>query len=450
MARNVSVLTDRWSEIEWILDEALEHEPGQWQAVLTRCTADHVLQQAVASLLERCQRIDGFIDRPAALKLRLLDELRSGPPCLAGRVVGRYRLVREIGRGGMARVWLAERLHAPSEHVAVKLMYPWVASAEIVRRFEQERRILESLAHPNIARLLETSVTDDGQACMILEYVDGRPIDRFCKEQQLGTRARLLLVRTVAEALAYAHRHQVVHRDLKPSNILVTANGDVKLLDFGIAKVLAAADRAAAEHTVTGQHWVTPSHAAPEQLCGKPVTVATDTFQLGVVLYQLLTSRRPFEDRGSRRTNGRGPHTTEAEPPSRAVLHDQSLEQHERRLRADVLRGDLDAIVLRAVRQDARERYASAADLAHDIHRFLNGEPVAARAALQQLHAREQVRQHRWGLMAAGAAVLFVAGYAVSLALPQRTERAASARRSTAELARSRHDTFGSEREPDH
>ncbi len=311
-----------------MLDEVLEHEPALWHMALQRCTQDTELQTAVESLLARCHRIDGFIDRPAALKMRVLEEIKTSPPSLAGRLVGRYRLVREIGRGGMGLVWLGVPGDDPDgERVAVKLMYPWVASADVIRRFEQERRILQTLDHPNIARLVAASVTDDGQACMILEFVDGRPIDVYCNEHRLGIQDRLALVRTVAKALGHAHDYQVVHCDLKPSNVLVTASGEVKLVDFGIAKVLAQADGASSRlRTSSGQRWVTPSHAAPEQLRGGPVNFATDIYQLGVLLYELLTERRPFDGSSGESQLRRAVLEAEPERPSRAILRADTME----------------------------------------------------------------------------------------------------------------------------
>jgi tRNA A-37 threonylcarbamoyl transferase component Bud32 len=273
----------------------------------------------------------------------VIDAPTAGPRW-EGRRIGAYRLVREVGRGGMSRVFLAERADGAFEQrVALKLLRPGFDSDIDVQRFRAERQILASLDHPNIARLLDGGLTDDGLPYLVLEYIDGLPLDRYCEDRGLSTRHRLGLFLTVAEAVEHAHRHSVVHRDLKPSNVLVTPGGVVKLLDFGVAKLLEQGAPGATRTTRTTHRWVTPGYAAPEQVRGAAITPRTDVYQLGVVLYELLAGRMPFG------RDAESLHDLEA-----AVL------SREPDPLGGPLRGDLDAIVAKALRKDPAERYASA------------------------------------------------------------------------------------------
>ena len=305
-----------------------------------------------------------------------------------GALIGPYRLVRELGQGGMGVVYLAERADGQFEQrVALKLIKRGMDSDEILRRFLAERQVLARLSHPHIARLLDGGVTAEGQPYFAMEYVDGVPLHHYCEERSLGFEDRLRLFREVCEAVQYAHRSLVVHRDLKPSNILVTSAGETKLVDFGIAKVLYedVADRSV---TRTDQRLMTPEYAAPEQVRGEPVTTATDVYALGAILYQLLTGRPPHQFTGRSR-GGAVPHHLRGGP--RAAERGPCT-RHRRRRR---LRGDLDIIVLKALRKDPARRYPSVEALLEDLERHRTGLPVRARPDSVAYRARKFLGRHR-------------------------------------------------------
>ena len=293
--------------VQAVLDAVLTCEPTQWPAVLDEaCSGDAELRREVERLLARLDTASRFLDSPpGAIAAALIAEERELEGRLAadsftGRRIGAYRIDRELGRGGMSRVFLAERADGEFEQqVAVKLLRPGLDSDLDLARLRAERQILATLNHPNIARLLDGGVTEEGLPYLVMEYIDGQPLDRHCEERRLSVRQRLELFQTVAEATEYAHRNLVVHRDLKPSNILVTATGTVKLLDFGLAKLLQSDSRTATPATRAGHGWMTPEYAAPEQIRGTGVNTVTDVYQLGVVLYELLTGRLPFAHHGS-------------------------------------------------------------------------------------------------------------------------------------------------------
>ena len=268
-----------------------------------------------------------FLERPLGINASavvLADESRQA----AGRMIGPYRIVREIGRGGMSVVYLAERADdVYRKQVAVKLVWPGLMTGEIERRFRQERRILARLDHPNIARLLDGGVTEDGCQYVVMEYVEGEPITEFCDSRKLSITERLKLFQQICAAVQYAHDNLIVHRDLKPSNILVANDGTVKLLDFGIAKLLDPALLGIEDSppSQTGFHAMTPEYASPEQACGENITTASDVYSLGVVLYELLTGHRPY------RIRSRTPHEaaqviSEEEPPPPSVVVSRTVE----------------------------------------------------------------------------------------------------------------------------
>ncbi|MDF1506188.1 serine/threonine-protein kinase, partial [Roseisolibacter sp. H3M3-2] len=279
---------DRWEAVMALLEAALERPAAERAAFVAAAAGDDAaLRDEVASLLAMEDGAAGFLETPAALPGD------AAPPApVEGRQVGPYRIVREIGRGGMGTVYLAERDDV-GRRVALKLVRGDLAAPDRVARFLVERRVLARLDHPNVARLLDAGVADDGTPWFAMEHVDGAPLDRHCDARGLGLADRLRLVEQVCEAVAYAHRNLVVHRDLKPNNVLVTPDGVVKLLDFGIAKLLDGEGEAGGARTGTGTWFLTPDYAAPEQARGEPVTTATDVYALGVVLYELLTGARP-------------------------------------------------------------------------------------------------------------------------------------------------------------
>ena len=297
--------------------------------------------------------------------------------------MGPYRLVRPLGRGGMARVWLAQQAGGPP--VALKLPARPMSSGVLAERFAREREILARLVHPNIARLYDAGFAADGQAYLAIEYVEGVPFTQSCDERRLSVDARIALFLQVLAAVQFAHNNLVLHRDLKPSNILVTPEGHVKLLDFGIAKLLAS-DGSAEETEITrlGGHALTIDYAAPEQITGAPLTTAVDVYALGVLLYELLTGARPYRlEHGTLSDIGEAIASVDPVPPSEAAFSDAALlsrSTSQARLRR-ALSGDLDTIVEKALRKAPEERYASAGSLADDLTRHRAGLPVTARPA---------------------------------------------------------------------
>jgi serine/threonine-protein kinase len=398
---------DRWTEIEGLLDLALELPPEERSGFLARaCGEDAALRNRVQRLLDSCERPDGWLDGQApAYAAPLVGCAEEAATAEAARI-GPYRIVGEAGHGGMGTVYLAERDEPYHQRVALKLVRGGLALDDhLVRRFVEERQILASLEHPRIARLLDGGITPEGLPWFALEYVEGLPIDRYTELHRLPVEARLELFLAVCDAVQYAHRNLVVHRDLKPSNILVTADGQVKLLDFGLAKLVAGGQSA---ETRTGLRLMTPEYASPEQFRGEPVTVASDVYSLGVLLHELLTGRRLY------RLAGRSPLEVE-----RALL-----EQEPERPSASVadarlgrrLRGDLDTIVLTALRKEPSRRYPSVERLATDLRRHLTGLPVTARPDRLAYRAGKFVRRHRLGVAAGGTILLsFVGGFAATL-----------------------------------
>ncbi|MBK6486960.1 MAG: tetratricopeptide repeat protein [Gemmatimonadetes bacterium] len=367
----------RWEDVERVLDLALDSDPAEWPAVVsTACGDDAPLRREVESLLAEYTRApEAFATGATPVVQALL--AHAAAAMLAerwtGALLGPWRVVAPIGHGGMAHVYRGERADGAFEQaVALKVVSGGFDSALSVRQFLAERQILASLEHPGIARLLDGGVADDGSPWLALELVDGAPITTFCEGQDLPVRERLQLFLQICAALQYAHQRLIVHRDLKPSNILVDGAGRVKLLDFGIAKVLDGAENAATPDTRTHRGWMTPEYAAPEQFAGGQVTIATDVYQLGAVLYELLAGQRPFAD-GWDKARDRSGRREEPRAPSAQ--------------RPD-LRGDLDAIVLKAMRVEPEARYASVTDFARDVERALRREPVMARDGDRMYRAR--------------------------------------------------------------
>lgn len=343
---------------------------------------------------------DDFLREPLALES--LDAATLQPD-LAGDRIGPYRLLRELGRGGMATVWLAERIDGSlPRQEALKLPHAGWALG-LAQRMARERDILASLEHPRIARLYDAGVTAEGRPWLAMEFVDGTPIDVHCRERGLSIDARLRLFLQVAEAVSHAHGRLVVHRDLKPSNILVTGTGEVRLLDFGVAKLLGDEGTGSAQITRLIGRAVTPDYASPEQVGAKPVGVATDVYSLGVVLYELLAGVRPYQlPRDTPAALEEAVLAADVPPASSRAADPRS---------ARALRGDLDTILAKAMRKEPAERYRSVEAFAADIERHLAGEAVLARpySLAQRLH--KAMRRHRRPLAAAAAiAVALLAG----------------------------------------
>ncbi|MEK7330512.1 MAG: serine/threonine-protein kinase, partial [Candidatus Eisenbacteria bacterium] len=375
------------------------------------CDGDAELRALVEALIRADESAGAFLDRPAA---ELAPELLAGEPepapepPMAGRQIGPWRVVREVGRGGMGAVYLAERADGAFEQtVALKLIKRGLARAEILQRFLRERRILARLEHRNIARLADGGVTDDGLPWFAMEYVEGQPITDWCDEHRAGVEERLRLFRAVCDAVQYAHRNLVVHRDLKPSNIFVTADGEVKLLDFGIARLLSdEPDGDALTLTREGLRVLTPHYAAPEQLRGEAATTATDLYSLGVVLYELLSGARPF-----------GRSATSLDQLRREVLEEEPVPPSG--LRSEwrhPLRGDLDNIVLTALRKEPQRRYPSVEALLADLERYREGRPVQATPPSARYRIAKFVRRNRVSVIAGAVVTLtFLVGVVATM-----------------------------------
>jgi eukaryotic-like serine/threonine-protein kinase len=385
-----------------IFGEAIERPPAERRAFLdAACGGAPELRAEVESLLAAHEGAGDFMDElDTTCGAALLETTTEPEP--AGRRVGPYRLLREVARGGMGVVYLAERVEGGFEQrAAIKLVKRGMDTDAILRRFLRERQILAGLEHVNVARLLDGGVTDDGQPYFAMEYVDGEPLTLYCDRRALGIEARLRLFEEACRAVQHAHANLVVHRDLKPANMLVTDEGRLKLLDFGIAKLLVqeAEDATATALTRADTRVLTPDYAAPEQLRGEPVTTATDVYALGVVLYELLTGRLPHAREG-RGIADVARAVSEVEPrlPSVVVAARPRL--------ARGLRGDLDTVVLKALSKEPSRRYVSAEALAEDIRRFLSGHPVQARRDTIGYVVTKFVRRHKVGVSAAVVAIV--------------------------------------------
>jgi len=425
---------ERWERIESVCAEALELDGAEREVFLaSACAGDPVLRREVDSLLSRLATGSGFLSRPL-VDLTSLVPPGDEPP---QDRIGPFRLVRRLGRGGMGEVYLAVReTEELQQQVAIKVIRRDLDTDEVLRRFRLERRILATLHHPNIAQLLDAGATPDGRPYFVMEYVDGEPLDQACDRRQLPVRARIQLFQTICSAVQHAHQNLVVHRDLKPRNILVSADGVPKLLDFGIGKVLVATDALGpAEDTRTDVRALTPEYAAPEQIAGQPVSTATDVHGLGVLLYELLSGQHPYRSRpGIRIEIERAILESNPGRPSEIGITPEDAAHRDtdtgplRRM----LAGDLDTIVLKAIRKEPERRYPSAAALADDLQRHLDGLPVGARPDTLGYRTRKFV--HRNAGWVAAAAVAFLAlGVTTAVTLVQSRRVAEESRRVTEE-----------------
>src|SRR5580765_2789923 len=392
--------SDRWQELKELFEEAIESPAGQRETILARAARlDGSLAGELKTLLEAHDHEGQFLEDIVGAEGRDLVAI-SRDGALLGRRVGSYELLGEIGTGGMGTVFLARRTDSEYEsRVAVKLIRPGVLSEEALRRFRAERQALANLNHAGIARLLDGGTTADGLPFLVMEYIEGEPIDESCDRRSLSVEGRLALFRSVCEAVEHAHRHMVIHRDIKPGNILVTASGEVKLLDFGIAKLLPGAEWAEpAGLTRTAQRVMTPDYASPEQILGQRVAASSDVYSLGVLLYRLLTGKPPYTFTSERASEIERT-VCEQEParPSAAV------DDPARRKR---LRGDLDDIVMQALRKEPGRRYGSVEQLSGDIRRHLEGLPVRARPGTLSYRTGKFPRRHH--IAVASAAVILL------------------------------------------
>jgi eukaryotic-like serine/threonine-protein kinase len=433
----------RWQRLNELFFHAARLQGAERQAFIARETlGEPELERELLVLLERG------------------DERRSGPPTrtlggglslaprderlLVGRVIANYQLVSVLGRGGAGTVFLGERADRQfSGKVAVKVVDRSQA-ADLGMRFRAERQILASLNHPNIARLIDAGETDDGQPYLVMEYVEGQPLDQYCDERKLDLRKRLKLFMDICGAVQYAHQNLIIHRDLKPANILVTADGTVKLLDFGIAKLLnhGNGSNTVSELTRMNERLLTPEYASPEQIIGGAVTTASDVYSLGIVLYRLLTGLRPYDLSGAasqlemersicvadpprpsanvQRAMQSGPSEGEQAIAALAVARSISPERLRRRLV-----GDIDAIVMRALRKEPQHRYSSVERFVADIRHYLENEPVQARQGNWVYYSQRFVRRHTAAVIASVGFLIFLTGVAIVMSIQRQSIAAA-------------------------
>jgi eukaryotic-like serine/threonine-protein kinase len=396
-----------WTRVTRLFDEARERPAAERDAWLRERCDDEVVRAEVEALLRAYEADPDFLEAPADATAAVEAIALEANHTAEGRRIGPYRIIREVGRGGMGVVFEARREGVDFEQrVAIKLLPAAWAEPVLADRFRFERRVLAGLDHPNIARLLDGGTTEEGVPYFVMEFVDGQRIDAWCRARDLSTRARIDLVMAVCDAVAHAHQHLVVHRDLKPANVLITADGRPKLLDFGIATLVSDESGTSAGLTRTGQGSFTPEYASPEQVRGERVTTASDVYSLGVLLYGLLAGRPPYS------LAGRSPLDAmrticEADPAAPSTVADAT--------EAGAVRGDLDAVVLKALRKDPRERYASVFELSSDLAAWLDRRPVSAAPATLGYRARKFAARHKTAVAAAAAVLLsIVAGGATT------------------------------------
>jgi serine/threonine protein kinase len=438
------VTAESWQQIRQILEQALDLAPDRRSDFLEKaCAGNSAIRREVEALIAADERAGTAFMAGSAVDVSSILTAPEEPVSRTGTRIGPYLIVEEIGQGGMGTVYRAVRADDQyRKQVAIKVVRGGLGDEFRVQRFRAERQILANLDHANIARLLDGGATEDGRPYVVMEYVEGRPIDEYCDQRRLTLLERLKLFRTVCSAVAYAHRRLVVHRDIKPANILVTESGEAKLLDFGIAKMLDP-EEAGAEQTVTGMRLMTPEYASPEQVRGEQITTASDVYSLGVVLYRLLTGRRPYGSTG--RVSGdilQAVIDTEPEKPSASItradaLTAQSLSETRDEIPEKLqrrLKGDLDNIVLKALRKEPERRFASVDQFSEDIRRHLEGLPVIARPDTFFYRSSKFIRRHTAGVAAGIIALLtLVVGMVITVheTYVARAERAKAEQRFT-------------------
>jgi non-specific serine/threonine protein kinase/serine/threonine-protein kinase len=434
--------SDEWPRIKAILNDVLALDVSERVRFLDSQQLDNATRAELESLLAFETEAEDAMKLSAVAFAKGFLENGDAPQQLTGQQIGNYRILREIGYGGMGVVYLAERADGKfDQRVALKLLKRELNTASLRRRFEHEREILASLEHPNIARLLDAGTTDDQVPYIAMENVEGLPIDVYCERNELELGKRLDLFRKVCLTVNFAHRNLVVHRDLKPSNILVNDEGVPKLLDFGISKVLSEANNINDSATVTNLGVMTPSYASPEQLQGKSVTTASDIYSLGVILYEMLSGHRPFEDQEEElREIFKAVLERDPRPPSELVntisreyryrtsakteIHSEAkIEGEDRSTGTDALRltasstfgisannlkGDLDNIVLKALRKEPDRRYSSAENFAEDIHRHQRGLPVTARPNTFTYRVEKFFIRNKAGVIGGGLVIIAI------------------------------------------
>jgi len=424
--------SERWERLQKIFDGAVDLNPDDRARFLDdACGDDPALRRQAESLILATEHSTRKIERVIEDAAELVTVEEGASP--VGRLIGPYQIIQNLGQGGMGDVFLAVR--ADDEYrkrVAIKVIQHDFGNPEILRRFRNERQILAGLDHPFIARLLDGGTTPEGMPYVVMEYVEGEPIDRYCDNRRLSIEERLKLFQDVCAAAHYAHQNLIIHRDIKPGNILVTAGGVPKLLDFGIAKLLNP-ELGPQTQAITrmAMRLMTPEYASPEQIRGEPITTASDVYSLAVVLYELLTGHRPYRFKSYEAQEiERVISLQEPEQPSTAVTRDETGARAKRdteKLRRN-LAGEVDAIVMMGLRKEPQRRYGSAEQFADDVRRHLEGRPVRARPDTLSYRTAKFVRRHKLGVAAAALILITLIGGVVATAWQARIARAERAR----------------------
>lgn len=420
-----------WERIESILDEALSLPENQRdEFVIYKCEGDDDLKSEITQLLNSISDSEGWLEEPDRYKVDFYREIVNDSDTflpgssLIGQQVGAYQIKELLGEGGMGLVYLAERTDGTFDHqVALKVIREGMDTEQNIRRFQQEQRILAGLSHPNIAGILDGGVTDSGLPYLIMEYVDGTPIDTYCEENKLSVHERLELIKTICSVVQYAHNNLIIHRDLKPENILVDKQGHIRILDFGIAKLLDPDHSdALGVRTRTGARILTFGYAAPEQIQGQAITTAVDSYALGILMYKLLTGVLPLDKKG--KTVSEIQRLIIKEPPPKPSERFKSLgPQQQKELGrqrqstpqklVQTLQDDLDAIILKNLRKEPAARYNSPDQLLEDIERYENRLPVSAREGKVRYHVSKFIKRHKLGITTATAVMLMTLGFVV-------------------------------------
>jgi serine/threonine protein kinase/tetratricopeptide (TPR) repeat protein len=423
-------MPEKWDQVKELFTLALERDPEERSGFLRQaCGADDSLRTEIESLLSSFDGTDTFLENCPAADLQSAQSRAN-----AGRRIGAYRIIREIGHGGMAVVYLGERDDQNyRKQVAIKMVKPGIDTEQVLQRFRNERQTLAALDHSNIVTLLDGGSSEDGSPYLVMEYVEGLPIDQYCDLHKLSIDDRLRLFREVCSAVQYAHEKLVIHRDLKPANILIAKGGVPRLLDFGIAKLLSPECFQTALVTRTDWRPMTPEYASPEQIRGQAVTTATDVYSLGVLLFELLTGHRPYRSAGqSLLEMERLVCETEPEKPSAVINRTEEKLSHDGDARTAItpesvssqrglqpaelqrrLRGDLDTIVMKTLRKEPERRYASVEEFLRDIDRYLTSMPILARTSTIAYRSGRFLHRHKESLAAALVVLGIVAGIAI-------------------------------------
>lgn len=442
-------MNSRWQKIEKAVSIAADIPASQRQVWLEEfCSGDDDLCSEIESLLKHETSVANFLEQPIApYAATLLEQFETKS---AGQIIGPYKIIRELGRGGMGVVYLAAREDEQfRQQVAIKLVKRGLDTEDILRRFRNERQILASLNHPNIAKLFDGGMTSDGLPYFVMEYIEGLPLLQYCDDRNVSTNDRLALFRRVCAAVQHAHQNLVIHRDLKPSNILVTHDGEVKLLDFGVAKLVnPALTGGGLTQTQAVFRVMTLEYASPEQVRDQHVTTATDIYSLGVTLYELLTGTRPYRFKDTSPAElSKAICDSQPSKPSEAISDkDQSTGSEHRHTalntsNAKSLRGDLDNMILMALRKDPARRYKSAEQFSEDIRRHLHGLPVIARADTLAYRSSKFIKRNRIAVVAAALILLTLIGGIIATAWQSRIARR---QRDTARLEKAKAERINS------